>query len=224
MDKRKFKNDVYGELAKVTKALANPHRMEILDLLAQGPYPVEAIASLTGMTIANTSQHLQSLKRARLVQDARQGNFIRYHLTSEKVFDVWRSIRELGIHSNAEVERLMQDYRRGHHSMEPISTDQLLKKLASNEVIVLDVRPEQEYQRGHIHKALSIPIEQLNKRIHELSKTKEIIAYCRGPLCVFADQAVELLLEKGFNANRMEEGFPDWAAMGLPVDATHSKI
>ncbi|WP_339812245.1 metalloregulator ArsR/SmtB family transcription factor [uncultured Imperialibacter sp.] len=224
MDKRKFKNNVYGELAKVTKALANPHRMEILDLLAQGPYTVEAIASHSEMTIANTSQHLQVMKGARLVQITRKGNFIYYHLTNERVFTAWRALRELGIHSNAEVEKLMRDYRRGHHSMEPIGTEELLGKLASDDVVLLDVRPEQEYQRGHIHRALSIPMEQLAKRITELSKSKEIIAYCRGPLCVFADEAVELLRGKGFNANRMEEGFPDWAAMGLPIEPTPTEF
>lgn len=218
MDKRDFKNKVYGELAKVTKALANPHRMEIIDLLAQGPYSVETIASHTGTSIANASQHLQVLKNAKLVEVIRKGNFIHYHLTNEKVFAAWRALRELGMHSNAEVEKLMRDYRHTHHSLEPVNIEQLKTKLESENLILLDVRPGEEYERGHIHRALSIPIEQLANRLGELPKDQEIIAYCRGPLCVFADEAVALLQEKGYHANRMEEGFPDWAAMGLPID------
>ncbi|WP_257670808.1 metalloregulator ArsR/SmtB family transcription factor [Parapedobacter tibetensis] len=218
MDKREFKNKVYGELAKTTKALANPHRMEIIDLLAQGSFPVETIAQYTGMSIANASQHLQVLKSARLVDTTRRGNFIHYHLANEKVFQTWRSLRELGIAHNAEVEKLMNDYRKGYHPLEPIAADELLKKIETGKVVLLDVRPEEEYARGHIHRALSMPIDQISKRIKELSKDKEIIAYCRGPLCVYADEAVELLTKTGFSANRMVEGFPDWQAKGYPIE------
>lgn len=218
MHKRAFKNKVYDELAKVTKAMANPHRMEIIDLLAQGLFQVEKIAAYTEMSIANASQHLQVLKRARLVEVTRKGNFILYHLADEKVFNAWRAIRELGMESNAEVEKLIKDYRNDHQSLQPVTIEELREKLDSNEAVLLDVRPEEEYQRGHIHRAISIPVEQLSARINELSKDKEIVAYCRGPLCVFADEAVKLLRQKGYKAKRMDEGFPDWAALGLPVD------
>ena len=223
MNKREFKNKVYGELAKVTKALGNLHRMEIIDLLAQGPFPVEKIAVHTGMSIANASQHLQVLKNARLVEVLRKGNYIHYYLASEKVFQAWRTLRDLGIEHNGEVEKLIRDYRKGHHPVEPVSADELLKKIESEEVILLDVRPEEEYNRGHIHQAISIPIDELTERVKELSRKKEIIAYCRGPLCVFADEAVELLRKYGYKANRMEEGFPDWLAQGYPAAINEEK-
>lgn len=218
MDKREFKDKVYGELAKVTKAIGNPHRMEIIDLLAQGPFPVEKIAQQTGMSIANASQHLQILKNARLVEVMRKGNFLFYHLSSEEVFQAWRALRELGLVQNAEAEKLIRDFFNSRHQLEPVSMEELRKKLDSQDVIILDVRPEEEYQRGHIHRAISIPIEELSARMSELSDKAEIIAYCRGPLCVYADEAVAMLREKGFEAKRLKEGFPDWKAVGFPAD------
>lgn len=220
MNKRDFKDKVYSELAKVTKALANARRMEIVDLLAQGPFSVEQIAQQTNMSIANTSQHLQVLKTAWLVEVTRKGNFIFYHLSGEKVFDAWRALRALGMVQNAEVERLMHDFRNAKHQLESVTIDELLSKMEAQEVVVLDVRPEEEFRRGHIHQALSMPVEHLFERLKELPADKEIIAYCRGPLCVFADEAVALLHEKGFKAKRLEEGFPDWQAKGLPVEVS----
>lgn len=221
MDKREFKNKVYGELAKVTKAMGNPHRMEIIDLLAQGPFSVEQIAQQTDLSIANASQHLQVLKNARLVEVMRKGNFIYYHLSSEQVFNAWRSLRELSLMQNAEAERLISDFYNSRHQLEPVSMIELRKKLESQEVIILDVRPEKEYQHGHIHKAISIPIEELSARINELPDQTEIIAYCRGPLCVYADEAVALLREKGYEARRLKEGFPDWVAVGFPSETNN---
>ena len=218
MDKREFKDKVYGELAKVTKAIGNPHRMEIIDLLAQGPFSVENIAQQTGMSIANASQHLQVLKHARMVEVMRRGNFIYYHLSSDKVFKAWRALRELGLEQNAEAEKLIRDFYNARHQLEPVSMQELRKKMEQEEVIVLDVRPEEEYQRGHIHRAISIPIEDLNDRMQELSEKAEIIAYCRGPLCVYADEAVALLREKGYRAKRLKEGYPDWVAIGYPAE------
>ncbi len=218
MDKREFKDKVYGELAKVTKAIGNPHRMEIIDLLAQGPFSVENIAQQTGMSIANASQHLQVLKNARMVEVMRKGNFIYYHLSSDKVFQAWRALRELGLEQNAEAEKLVRDFYNARHQLEPVSMQELRKKMEYGDVIVLDVRPEEEYQRGHIHQAISIPIEDLTKRMQELSEKAEIIAYCRGPLCVYADEAVALLREKGYEARRLEEGYPDWVALGFPAE------
>lgn len=218
MEKREFKNKVYGELAKVTKAIGNPHRMEIIDLLAQGPSSVEQIAQQTGVSIANASQHLQVLKNARLVEVMRKGNFIYYHLASEQVFQAWRSLRELGLVQNAEAEKLIRDFYNSRHQLEPVSMEELRKKLDDRDVIILDVRPEKEYHYGHIHKAISIPIEELATRMNELSDKAEIIAYCRGPLCVYADEAVAMLREKGYEAKRLKEGFPDWIAVGFPAE------
>ena len=218
MNKRAFKDKVYSELGRVAKALANAHRMEIVDLLAQGPFSVEQIAQQTDMSIANTSQHLQVLKSARLVEVSRKGNFIFYHLAGEKVFDAWSALRELGMMQNAEVERLMHDFRNSKHQLEQVTMEELLRKIGAEVVVILDVRPEEEFYRGHIHRALSMPVDHLLERLNELPKDKEIIAYCRGPLCVFADEAVALLHGKGFKAKRLEAGFPDWQAKGLPVE------
>lgn len=218
MNKREFKDKAYSELAKVTRAMGNPRRMEIIDLLAQGPFSVEKIAGQTNLSIANASQHLQVLKAARLVEISRKGNFVFYQLASEKVFHAWRALRELGFAQNAEAEKLIRDYHKSSHQLEPVSMEELQEKIASRDVIVLDVRPNEEYQRGHIEQAVSIPIEELGRRMEELPKETEIIAYCRGPLCVYADEAVNLLKEKGFEANRLNEGYPDWKAMGFPAE------
>lgn len=218
MDKREFKNKAYNELAKITKALGNPRRMEIIDLLAQGPFSVEKIAEQTNLSVANASQHLQVLKAARLVEISKKGNFIFYQLTNEKVFQAWRALRELGLDLNAEAEKLVNDFYRSGEKIDPVSIEELRQKISGQDVIILDVRPGEEYQRGHIKEATSIPIEDLARRINELPKGTEIIAYCRGPLCVYADEAVSLLREKGFNARRLKEGYPDWKAMGLPAE------
>lgn len=217
MEKRTFKTRVYTELAKMTKALANPHRMEIIDLLAQGPFSVEQIASQTDMSVANASQHLQVLKNARLVDVYKKGNFVFYHLSNEKVYDAWRSLRELGMNQMAEVEKLIHDFRYSKYKLESVTAEELLSKMEKDEAIVLDVRPEEEYHHGHIPSAISIPIEQLVDRLYELPKDKEVIAYCRGPFCLFADEAVAILHQKGFKAKRLQEGFPDWSVKGLPA-------
>ncbi|WP_212003642.1 metalloregulator ArsR/SmtB family transcription factor [Chitinophaga sp. HK235] len=217
MNKQDFKQKVYSELAKVTKALGNPHRMEIIDLLAQGPFTVEQIANYTGLSIANTSQHLQTLKHAKLVTVARDGNFIRYSLAGSNVYDAWVHLRELGMSYNAEVEKIVKDFRAGYDDLKAVEADELLGLLEKNKVILLDVRPEEEYNRGHIHKALSMPVDQLGEHLKKLPKGKTIVAYCRGPFCVYADEAVKLLQKQGYKAQRMLEGFPDWQAKGYPI-------
>ncbi|HRE51062.1 MAG TPA: metalloregulator ArsR/SmtB family transcription factor [Flavitalea sp.] len=219
MNKREFKDKVYSELAKVAKAMANPHRLEIIDLLAQGPCSVEQLANYTGMSVANASQHLQTLKNAKLVQISRSGNFINYSLTSEDVFFAWAGLRELGLEYNAEAQKLIRDFRKGYKSnMNAVDADELARMIEKDEIILLDVRPEVEYKRGHIHSAMSIPIEKLEAHIKKLPKRKMIVAYCRGPFCFFADEAVALLQKKGFNAVRMDKGFPEWVDKGYPVE------
>lgn len=210
LNKRDFKDAIYGQLAKITKAMANPHRMEIIDLLAQRPFSVEEIAVNAGISVANASQHLQVLKSAGLVVINKKGNFIYYSLTDEKVFDAWRNLRDLGINHNKEVLAAVNEFRKNLHSMESVSISELSDKIADGSVVLLDVRPVEEYTLGHIDQALSIPIGDLAERMNELSKEKEIVAYCRGPLCVYADEAVELLLKNGFKSNRLAEGYPDW--------------
>lgn len=207
---RDLKDKVYNELASVAKAIANPRRMEILDILAQGSFSVEAIAEYTNMPIANTSQHLQVMKSNRLVRDERRGNFIYYGLYNKKVYEAWVALRELGCEVNAEIERTISDYKKGNPTLTPTTARQLIERIETGKVVLLDVRPEEEYNRGHFHKALSIPLNQLKERIDELSKDTEIVAYCRGPLCVISDEAVKLLEENGFKVRKLIKDIPDW--------------
>lgn len=218
MNKREFKDRVYDELAKVTKALANPHRLEIIELLAQGEFSVEQIAEQTNLSVANASQHLQVLKVAQLVDINRQGNFIYYRLPNSNVFKAWKALRELGMERIASIEKLVRDFRQSNFKFESVTIDGLLKKIESGKVTILDVRPEVEFNRGHIAEAISIPIDELKKRLNELPKRTEIVAYCRGPFCVYADEAVAVLNKAGYKATRLEEGFPDWSLLGLPVE------
>jgi rhodanese-related sulfurtransferase len=220
MHKREFKNKVYEELAKITKALANPHRLEIIELLAQGEFSVEHIASQTSLSVANASQHLQVLKASQLVEITRQGNFIHYRLANTNVFKAWKALRELGVERIATIEKLVRDFRRSKFKFESMTIDELIKKIESGKITILDVRSEAEFNSGHIANAVSIPIDQLPKRLKELPRRNEIITYCRGPFCVYADEAVALLNKAGYKAIRLEEGFPDWQLEGHPVEVS----
>lgn len=210
MEKRVFKEKVYTILAAMVKAMANPHRLEIIDLLGQGERSVEQIAAETNMSTANASQHLQTLKQANLVSVRRAGNFIYYRLASDNVYKSWRDLRTIGMDSIAEVNKIVQDFRTKRNNLEPVNLQQLLRKMQSRNIVLIDVRPEHEFAAGHIPKAINIPIDKLAIHIKKLDKTKQYIAYCRGPFCVFADDAVEYLTGKGFKARRLVEGYPDW--------------
>lgn len=218
MEKRAYKDTVFSELARVSGALSNFRRLEIIDLLAQGEKTVEKIALDTGMSVANTSQHLQVLKNGSLVEIKRQGNHIFYRLSSDKVAEIWKLMRDFGMSRIAEIDRVVKDFREQKQILESVTIDGLLKKMDEGHIVLLDVRPEEEYLSGHIAQSISIPIEQLADRIGELSLDKTIIAYCRGPFCVFANEAVALLKQHNYNAIRLEEGFPDWKLKGLPVE------
>ncbi len=218
MNIRAFKNSIYSEMAGITKALGNPHRLEILDLLAQGPAPVEYIAEQTDLSVGNASQHLQVLKNARLVSSERQWKYNYYRLADQNVFETWCALRRLGYSQNAELKQLMEDYRNERNGLRIISPSELLEKMKNEEVIILDVRPEQEYNIAHIENAISLPKKDLEKRLNELPQDIEIVVYCRGPLCLSADEAVSLLNKRGYKASRLERGFPDWAAQNLPVE------
>lgn len=219
MTKKEFKDKVYNDLAKITKALANPHRLEIIELLAQGDYSVEQISTQTNLSGANTSQHLQVLKSAQLVEVSRNGNFIHYRLANDNVFKAWKAFRDLGVERIASVEKLVKEFRKSKFAIQSVTIDELIQKIQSGKVTILDVRPEMEYGNGHIANSISIPFDQLSDRLKELPKRNEIVAYCRGPFCVYADEAVALLSKAGFKAKRLEEGFPDWAVMGLPIES-----
>src|SRR6476620_286115 len=202
MEKREFKNKVYSLISQVVKSMTNTHRLEIIDLLAQSGRTVEEIA--------NASQHLQVLKASNLVEVEREGNYIRYHLANDKIFKTWAILRELGFERVAEIDKLIQDYRYKKNVLEAITIDELVTRMKWKNTVVLDIRPTEEFNTGHIPGALSIPLETLATIIKTLPKNKVYIAYCSGPLCVFADEAVGILYKRGYKAKRLEEGFPDW--------------
>ena len=217
MDTRNFKKTLYKQLAKVTKALSNPHRLEVLDLLAQGSFSVEYIAEHANISVANASQHLQVLKKSGLVKTTRDGKYIYYQLSDMQVLETWRALRQLGFSQNHDISKLLQDYRKQKNNLKLVSSGELLEKLQNKEVYLIDVRPEEEYNMGHIKNANSLPHKQISDRMQELPTDRDIVAYCRGPLCLMADDAVEMLNQYGYRASRLEKGFPDWEAAKLPV-------
>jgi len=217
-EKRAFKNQLYEQFARIGKALASPHRLELLDVLAQCERTVEALAQETGMSIANASQHLQVLRTAHLVEVRREGTSLYYRLASEGVSTLWLSLRQVGEAHLAEVDRVVETFLRDRHLLQPIQADELLHRLSKDEVILLDVRPAEEYRAGHLPQAISVPLAELSARLTEFLADKEIIAYCRGPYCVFADEAVSLLRAHGYQARRLEEGVADWRKLALPVE------
>jgi rhodanese-related sulfurtransferase/DNA-binding transcriptional ArsR family regulator len=218
-EKRTFKNQVYEQFARIGKALSSPHRLELLDVLAQCERTVEALAQETGMPVANASQHLQVLRAARLVETRREGTSIFYRLASESVSSLWLSLREVGEAHLAEIDRVVETFLRDRAHLQPITAEALLEELRSDQVILLDVRPQEEYRAGHLPQALSIPVGELEACLSEVPLHKEIIAYCRGPYCVFADEAVALLRARGYSARRLEQGVPEWRALGLPIES-----
>jgi rhodanese-related sulfurtransferase/DNA-binding HxlR family transcriptional regulator len=218
--RREFKNRLYGQFARIGKALSSPHRLEILELLAQGERSVDSLSQELGLSLANTSQHLQALRQAALVESRKDGLFVHYRLADAAVYDVCRAIRTVAERQLAELDRLVRDHFVNRSSAEAVSVDELLKRVRSRDVVILDTRPANEYASGHIAGAISMPIDDLQRRLRELPKEKEYVAYCRGPYCVYADRAVELLRAKGRRARRLLDGFPEWKAAGLPVHAT----
>jgi rhodanese-related sulfurtransferase/DNA-binding transcriptional ArsR family regulator len=217
-EKRIFKNQLYEQFARLGKALASPHRLELLDVLAQCERTVEALAQETGMSVANASQHLQVLRAARLVETRREGTSIYYRLASQSVETLWLSLRAVGEAHLAEIDRVVETFLQDRAQWQPITAEVLVEELRSDLVILLDVRPPEEYQAGHLPQALSIPVAELEARLSELPLHKEIVAYCRGPYCVFADEAVALLRARGYRARRLDEGVADWRQLALPVE------
>lgn len=217
MGDRTFKERLYAQFARLGKALSSPARLELLDLLAQGERPVEELAREAGLSIANASAHLQVLARAHLTASRKDGLRVYYRLADPSVFRLWAALRDTGAAQLAEIDRLVETYLRDPRALESVSRDALLGRLAGGGTVVLDVRPALEYRQGHIAGARSIPVDELDRRLQELDPQREVVAYCRGPYCVFADEAVALLRARGLRASRYAEGFPDWAAAGLPV-------
>jgi len=215
---RKFKDAVYEQFARVGKAVSAPKRLELLDLLCQGPRTVEALAEQAALSVANASQHLQILRAARLVEAEKKGLYVEYRLADDEVCRFFHALRGLAESRLAEVEQVTREYMTGRGKMEAVHGDELLRRVRDGEVTVLDVRPTEEYRAGHLPGALSMPLAELKKRLSELPKRREIVAYCRGPYCVMAIEAVEVLRKQGFRAHRMEQGVVDWRARGWRVE------
>jgi rhodanese-related sulfurtransferase len=215
---RRFKDAIYEQFARLGKAVSAPKRLELLDLLCQGPRTVEALAEQAAISVANASQHLQILRAARLVDAEKKGLYVEYRLADDEVCQFFMALRGLAESRLAEVDRVTREYLEARGSMEAVEGDELLRRVKEGEVTVLDVRPPEEYRAGHIPGAISIPVGELEARLKELPKKREIVAYCRGPYCVMAVEAVEILRKKGFKAHRMEQGVVDWRARGWRVD------
>jgi rhodanese-related sulfurtransferase len=212
------KSALFDAFASVAQAVGSGRRAEIVDVLAQGERSVDELAREIEQSVANTSHHLQQLAKAGLVRPRRAGTRIYYRLASERVLDLWAAVREVAEHHLAEVHVRAQDYLGERHEVEQLSPEELEERLARGQVVVLDVRPEREYEAGHIPGAVSAPLSGLDKVAASLPKRKEIIAYCRGPYCVYADEAVRLLRARGLRARRLDVGFPEWRRGGFPVE------
>jgi rhodanese-related sulfurtransferase len=218
MGDRTAKMALFDAFARVGKALASGRRIELLDVLANGERTVEVLAGAVGLSAANASQHLQVLRQAGLVSTRRDGTSIWYRLAAPEVFQLLQALRTLAASRLAEVERLAAAYLGARDGLEPVTRQELARRLADgDDLIVLDVRPPEEHRAGHLPGAVSIPVEELRRRLAELPRDREIVAYCRGPFCAFAHEAVAVLREEGFTARRLEDGLPEWQAAGLAV-------
>ncbi|MGH7074678.1 MAG: ArsR/SmtB family transcription factor [Stellaceae bacterium] len=211
------KQVLYRQFAEVAKALGHGHRLEILELLAQGERTVEALAERAGLSVANASQHLRLMRRAGLLSSRRVGKYIYYRLSDPAVLDLTAALHHVAERNLAEVRDTIGGYFRERDAMEPVSRKELTRRLKDGEVTVLDVRPEDEFAVGHVPQAINIPLRELAKRMRQLPKGRDVVAYCRGPYCVLAFEAVALLRRNGFAARRLEDGFPEWRAAGLPI-------
>jgi rhodanese-related sulfurtransferase len=218
MGDRAAKVALFDGFARVGGALASGRRIELLDVLANGERAVEALAGEVGLSVANTSQHLQVLRRAGLVATRREGTSVHYRLASPEVFELWRALRTLAAARLAEVGNLAAAYLGARDELEPVTRQELARRLQNGDsLVVLDVRPAAEHAAGHLPGAVSIPVGELRRRLAELPRDREIVAYCRGPYCAFAHDAVAVLREEGFSARRLEDGLPEWQAAGLAV-------
>jgi ArsR family transcriptional regulator len=211
------KSQVFEQFAELARVLGQANRLELLEHVAQGERPVERLAKLTGLSVANASQHLQVLRRAALVRARRDGKQVLYRLGDGPVIELLAALRRYAEHSRAELNAIVADYFGRLDSLEPVSRQELVKRLKDKSVLLLDVRPEDEFAQGHLPGALNIPLPQLGKRLSKLPRRAQIVAYCRGPYCVLSFEAVAALRAKGYDVRRLEDGFPEWKAAGLPV-------
>ena len=217
MAHRELKDPLYAQFARIGHAVASPKRIELLDLLGQGEKTVETLAEQTATPVKNTSAHLRVLRQAGLVETRREGTYVYYRVAGPDVSDFVRRLQTLARGRLAEVERVAQLYVDGRDELEPVSLRELRRRMREGDVTLIDVRPEEEFRAGHIPGALSIPVAQLKRRLGEIPKRREVVAYCRGPYCVYSVEAVGILRKHGYRARRAAEGVPDWRASGLPV-------
>jgi rhodanese-related sulfurtransferase/biotin operon repressor len=219
MSRESPKRALFVQFAAVAKAVAHPHRLELLEQIAQGERSVERLAERVGLSIANASQHLQQMRRAGLLVARREGKYVLYSLSDDSVLDLEAALRRIAERNIAEVERVVRSYFQNRDGLEPVSRAELFERLRAGLAIALDVRPEDEFALGHVPGAINIPLGELEQRLAELDPDQEIVAYCRGAYCVLSYEAVARLRTRGFKARRMEDGLPEWRAAGLPVSS-----
>jgi len=218
MESQSPKFRLFDQFAQVAKALSHAHKLELLELLAQGERSVEALANVAGIAVANTSRHLQQLRRAGLVASRKEGLYVFYRLAGDDVIDLLRSLRRTGQRHIGEVNEVLIGYFNDRDSLEAISRMELLQRSKEGLVTILDVRPSEEYEAGHIPGAVNVPLDEIERHLATLPRDPDVIAYCRGEYCVLAFEAVATLRKHGFSARRLEEGYPEWRAAGLPVE------
>jgi rhodanese-related sulfurtransferase len=217
---RSFKDSIYGQLARIGKATSSPRRLELLDLLRQAPRTVEELARESGQSVANTSHHLQELRSHGLVESEKSGLYVTYRIASPEVSDFFSSLRALAESQLAEMDRITEKFLGEQEGLEGVDRSALLERVKKGSVMVLDVRPCEEYDAGHLMGSISVPLSDLKRRLRKLPRKREIVAYCRGPYCVMATEAVELLRRNGYRATRIDLGVPEWQKMGFPIEVT----
>jgi rhodanese-related sulfurtransferase/DNA-binding transcriptional ArsR family regulator len=218
MSNKTVKGDLFEQFARIGKALANAKRLQILEFLAQSARNVETLAQLTGLSVASTSQHLQQLRQAGLVSASKEGLYVFYRLASDSIVRLLAALYAVGQEHLAEVDKLVRLYFDSKDSLEPVPAKELMRRVKKGLATVLDVRPPEEYAAGHIPDAINMPVSEIKKRLKEIPKDQEIVAYCRGPYCLMAFEAVVELRKRGRNARRLVDGFPEWKSAGLPVE------
>jgi len=220
MSNKTFKSDLFEQFARIGKALSSGKRLQMLEYLAQGERSVDTLAQMTGLSVANTSQHLQQLRQAGLASARKEGLYVFYRVSGDSIVRLVAALRAVGQEQLAEVDKLVTAYFESKDSLEPVPAKELLQRAKTGVVTVLDVRPAEEYAAGHIRGAINVPLTELTKRLHEIPSNREIVAYCRGPYCLLALEAVAQLRKKGRKARRLQDGFPEWKSAGLPVAHT----
>jgi rhodanese-related sulfurtransferase/DNA-binding transcriptional ArsR family regulator len=218
MSERNFKSDLFGQFARIGKALSSGKRLEMLEFLAQGERSVEQLARMTGLAVANTSQHLQLLRQVGLVTARKEGLYVYYRVAGDGIVRLLAALRAVGEEHVADVDRLVKLFLDSKDNLEPVPAKELWQRVKQGLVTVLDVRPPEEYAHGHIRGAINVPVTELKKRLHQIPTGQEVVAYCRGPYCLLAYEAVQVLRKKGIKARRLEDGYPEWKSAGLPVD------